>query len=71
MPFVNQQQRAVCYIQKKKAEEAGLKPTWDCKKWDRETPKNLGRLYKCGAICQDGHRCTRSSKQKGKCWQHK
>lgn len=71
MPFVNQQQRAVCYIQKKKAEEAGLKPTWDCKKWDRETPKNLGRLYKCGTICQDGHRCTRGSKQKGKCWQHK
>lgn len=71
MPFVNQQQRAICYIQKKKAEEAGRKPTWNCEQWEKETKTTLGRMYKCGAICKDGHRCTRMSTQKGRCWQHK
>ena len=66
MPFVNQQQRAACYAQRKRDLDAGRKPKWDCDKWNQETKK---KLTVCGARCLDGGKCHRKSH--GKCWQHK
>lgn len=63
MPFKNSKQRAACYAQKRRDEAAGIKPRWDCKKWDKETT--------CGAVCKDGSRCARVVSGKGKCWQHR
>lgn len=37
MPFVNQKQRAACYAEKAR----NPKSTWDCDKWNKETPKNI------------------------------
>lgn len=37
MPFVNQAQRTACWAQLKRDIAAGIKPKWDCPKWERES----------------------------------
>lgn len=37
MPFANQAQRTACWAQLKRDIAAGVKPKWDCPKWERES----------------------------------
>ena len=62
MPFKNDQQRRACWAQYSRDVDKGIKPRWNCKKWEEETKR-------CGSKCLDGAKCQRKCIGK-KCWQH-
>ena len=51
MPFVSESQRRACWAKYNKDISADRKPAWDCKAWEKETPK--GKLpYKASSRAQ-------------------
>jgi hypothetical protein len=64
MPFKNQQQRAACWVQYNRDLDAGKKPQWDCKKWEKES------LHRCKGKTQNKKRCSRIVLGNTYCWQH-
>ena len=37
MPFVSKAQMRACYARKRSAEKMGIKPSWNCYEWAKET----------------------------------
>ena len=64
MPFVNQAQRAACWVKWNEAKKLGKKPKWNCSEWEKHTKHNL-----CKATCLNGKKCSRSCSGRY-CWQH-
>lgn len=52
MPFKSEAQRKACWAQYNRDKKAGKTPSWDCKEWERDTPKNLP--YKVSAQMPGG-----------------
>ena len=46
MPFQSEKQRRLCWYLYTKDKKKGKKPSWDCKKWSKETKKKKLPLYK-------------------------
>lgn len=42
MPFVNDAQRRACWAKYRADINMGVKPKWDCKKWENETKRIRG-----------------------------
>lgn len=46
MPFTSQKQRKACWAKYNRDKKEGKKPTWDCKKWESETPSWIPGMKK-------------------------
>lgn len=62
MPFQSNKQRAACWAQYGRDTKAGIKPKWDCKKWEKETTQSRLPTYKYGS--KGGKRGTRASSKR-------
>ena len=39
MPFQSEAQSRLCWLEYNRAKQRGEKPKWDCREWEKETPK--------------------------------
>jgi len=44
MPFVSEAQRRKCYVIQKQMNESGMVSNWDCKEFDKKSPKKSPRI---------------------------
>ena len=61
MPFKSPQQRKYCWYLYSRAKSQGKEPSWDCRKWEHETPKSQKRSRK---VKKGSRRSTRKSSRR-------